>query len=233
MKGSMRLFPLSVAGALMGALSASVASADETPDKVRAAALFAEGRRLMAAEEYAAACPKLAESQALDPAPDTAFDLGICYQKASQAAFKVAHDLARPPEQGGGAVSAPSRASAPEVEASPPGQTQRVVGLTIGGAGVAGIVAGVISGLMAKSAYDNSVQSCSGNLCGPSGVSQRNSAVDLARASNISLVTGAVALGAGAVVFFTAPKSKPGAGTAVGLGPAGDGAAGLSVAGRF
>jgi hypothetical protein len=45
----------------------------------RAAALFTEeGRQLMAAGDYAAACPKLAESQSLEPAADTALDLGIC-----------------------------------------------------------------------------------------------------------------------------------------------------------
>src|ERR1700730_9752251 len=101
----MHPFPLSVAGVLTVILVAGAARADDKSDTVRAASLFAEGRRLLAAEDYAAACPKLAESQALDPAPDTAFDLGICYQKASQAAFKAARELARSPEQTVGGVS--------------------------------------------------------------------------------------------------------------------------------
>jgi hypothetical protein len=114
---------------------------------------------------------------------------------------------------------------------SPPGQAQRIVGLTIGGAGVAGIVAGVITGLMAKSAYDRSIAPQPGP-CALCGQSQRDSAVDLARASTISLVTGALAVGAGGIAFFTAPKSKPGAGATVGLAATAEGT-GLSIAGRF
>jgi hypothetical protein len=230
----MNPFYLSVASTLAVILVAGAASADDKSDAVRAGALFEEGRRLMAAEDYAAACPKLAESQGLDPAPDTAFDLGICYQKASEAAFKAARELARPPEQTMGGVSTYARALAPEVEGAPPGQTQRVVALTIGGGGVAGIVVGVITGLMAREAYDQARASCvvGSNLCAPSGVSQIHSAQDLAAASTISFLTGAAAVGAGAIVFFTAPKSKPLAGARVAVAPATQGA-GLSVLGRF
>ena len=223
----MRSSLLSAAGGLTLLLTARVAGADEAPDAIRAAALFTEGRRLMALEYYADACPKLAESQALDPAPDTAFDLGICYQKASQAAFKAAHEMAQPPK-GGGAGSAPALALAPGPEAPPPGQTQRVVGLVIGGAGVVGVVTGVVTGVMAKSAHDDMSSACSNGPCPPSALSKLSSAHDLGLASTISLITGGVALGAGAIVFFTSPTSK----TVVGLGPAREGA-GLSVAGRF
>jgi hypothetical protein len=180
----------------------------------------------MAAEDYAAACPKLAESQALYPAADTAFDLGICYEKASQAAFKAAHELAPPSEPGSGTVSAPSLALTPEPPK--PGQTQRVVGLTTGGVGLAGIVTGVVTAVMAKSATDKMAVMCFNNQCPPAGMSQYESAQHLTTASDISFIAGAAALGAGALVFFTAPTSK----TVVGMGPATEGA-GLSVAGRF
>jgi hypothetical protein len=90
----MRPFHSLVLGVFGVLLFVHVANADDKPD---AAALFAEGRRLMAAEDYAAACPKLAESQALDPQPDTALDLALCYQGASRIAFEAARDLARPP----------------------------------------------------------------------------------------------------------------------------------------
>jgi hypothetical protein len=227
----MRLFSLSVAGTLAVVLVGSVASADETPDAVRAAALFTEGRRLMAAGDYAAACPKLAESQALDPAEDTALDLGLCYQKASQAAFKAAHDMAQPQERATGAVSAPSLSLAPEAEAPRPGHTQRVVGLAIGGVGLAGIVAFVITSVMAKSALDDAIPRCTTG-CPPLNASQFAYAHDLVTASSVSLITGAAALGAGAIVFFAAPTSKASPGSAVGFGPAAEGA-GLAVAGRF
>lgn len=223
----MRSSLVTAAGTLVVVLAASVASADETPDAVRAAALFAEGRRLMAAEDYAAACPKLAESQALAPAADTALDLGMCYEKASQAAFKAAHELARPSEPGSGPISAPSLALMPDAPKAR--QTQRVVGLAIGGVGLAGIVTGVITAVMAKSATDNMTVMCPNHLCStPAALSQYNSAQHLTSASDISLIAGGVALGAGAIVFFTAPTSK----TVVGLGPATEGA-GLLVAGRF
>jgi hypothetical protein len=227
----MRSFPLSVAGIFAVVLAAHVASAEDTPDADRAAALFAEARRLMAAGDYTAACPKLAESQALEPAADTAFDLGICYQKASQAAFKAAHDLAPPSEQGG-RVYPSSLALAPVVEAPPPGRTQRVVGLAMGGTGLAGLVAGVITFAAAKSASDGLESNCSSGRCTPPSASQRADAQALSTASNVSLVAGAVALATGAVVFFTAPRSTATQGTVLGLGPATVGA-GLSFAGRF
>jgi hypothetical protein len=248
----MRQFLLFAASALSVILLARPAHADDNPDASRASALFEEGRRSLAARDYVAACPKLAESLALDPRPDTALDLGICYQRASQVAFKAAHDLAPPAEQvgsrlgddddvgirtqrgveGNGVISAPSGAAVLEGEASSKGQSQRIVGLTIGGAGVVGVVVGVIAGLMAKSAYDDAMSVCAGSLCSPSGVSQRQSAHNLATGSTISFVTGAVALGAGAIVFFTSPKSRTGASATVGLAPAADGA-GLAVGGRF
>lgn len=72
----MRTISLSVGVTLGCVLFAGAAKADDKSDPIRAARLFDEGRRLMIAADYAGACPKLAESQALDPAPDTAFDLG-------------------------------------------------------------------------------------------------------------------------------------------------------------
>ena len=225
---------LSVAGALGVFLFAGGARADDKPDTVRASALFAEGRRLMAAGDFGAACPKLAESQALDPQPDTALDLGICYEKASEVAFKAAHELARSPESG---TAAPAT-RAPALEASsgdaqPPGRTQRIVGLTLGGVGVAGVVAGVVSGVMAKAAYNDATSQCPSNVCASAAaVSKRDSAMSLATVSTISFIGGVLGLGAGAIVYFTAPSAQPGGGRAVGVGPATEGA-GVSLFGQF
>ena len=135
--------------------------------------------------------------------------------------------MAGSPEPGAGA--APALAVAPVPEAPSPGQTQRVIGLIVGGAGVAGLVAGGITGVMAKSAFDNAVGHGGVPTAG-AGTSQVASAYDLATTSTISFIAGAAALGAGAVIFFAAPKARPIA--AVGLGPAAEGA-GLAVAGRF
>ena len=78
--------------------------ADASPNAVRAEALFDEGRRLMAAGDYAAGCPKFADSEALDPAPGTALNLATCYEKSGKyasawAAFRTAEALARASEQ--------------------------------------------------------------------------------------------------------------------------------------
>ncbi|HEY2518313.1 MAG TPA: hypothetical protein VGI39_45905 [Polyangiaceae bacterium] len=58
------------------------------PDRARAADpndrtaehLFREARALIAHKDYAAACPMLEESQRLDPAPGTEFNLARCYE---------------------------------------------------------------------------------------------------------------------------------------------------------
>jgi hypothetical protein len=49
-------------------------------DVSTAEVLFREGRELMARHAYADACPKLEESQRLDPAPGTEFNLARCYE---------------------------------------------------------------------------------------------------------------------------------------------------------
>jgi hypothetical protein len=72
---------------------------DKNRDVVSAEALFSEGRRLMAAGNYEAACPKFADSETLDPAPGTALNLATCYKKQGKlatawAAFQSAQTMA-------------------------------------------------------------------------------------------------------------------------------------------
>ncbi|MBV8956854.1 MAG: hypothetical protein JO179_22140 [Solirubrobacterales bacterium] len=171
----------------------------------------------MATGDYATACPKLAASQELAPAPDTAMDLGLCYQKASEVAFKAAYDLARGPAE---QPAVPVSSASPSVsEDASQGHTQRIVALTIVGAGAAGVIAGIVTGFMAKNAYDTAgqvVAPC--GACASAGVASFHSAQQLATASTVSLLLGAGALGAGALVFFLAPRPKLGAATPVRIG---------------
>jgi len=81
-------------------LSTGPVLAQAGADRALAEALYDEGRRLMAEGQYAAACPKLEESQRLDPATGTLLNLAACREQEGRIAtawllFKDAAAAAR------------------------------------------------------------------------------------------------------------------------------------------
>ncbi len=115
---------------------------------------------------------------------------------------------------------------------------QRIAGLGVGLAGVAGAAAGGILGGLALSKYDATKPECSPtqpNLCTSPALSQRSSALKLADASTGLLLGGAVAAAAGVTLLVTAPpgtRPKTGASPRIEASPlAGVGTAGLLLRG--
>jgi len=70
------------------------AAAQNKNDAAAAEALFKDGKRLMQENQYAAACPKFAESQRLDPGIGTMLWLGECQSKNGQiaSAWAIFHE---------------------------------------------------------------------------------------------------------------------------------------------
>lgn len=270
------------------------ATAHAETDPAGAQALFDEGQKLVAAGDYAQACPKFAASQRLEPAIGTLINLADCYEHVGKLASAWARyldaatlaeragqlprakkarehgkaleprlcrlaivvegvgytevhrdDFLMEPATYGVAVPVDPgphvvRATGPAVppfevrvdvhvegetvrvvvrppagtDAGPstlphPGRSQKIVGLVLGGVGVAalGVAAGL--GLRARARWNDAQSDCEGTVCGPRGVALADEANRAAALADIGLVVGGVALVAGVVIFVTAPTVEP------------------------
>ncbi len=89
---------LSLGALSLGALSLGATNAHaqgpvraEAPHAAEAEALFLEGREAMRAGDFAAACPKFAESQRLDPSLGTILNLGLCEEQLGDLVSALTH----------------------------------------------------------------------------------------------------------------------------------------------
>ena len=98
----------------------------------------------------------------------------------------------------------------PNKDAREGGSTQRTLGLVTGGVGAAGVVSGIIFGLVSLSAHSSLTSTCPTypHGCDPANRSSLDSTNDNAKLtgniSTISFIAGAVLLAAGAGLYFTA-----------------------------
>lgn len=133
-------------------------------------------------------------------------------------------------EQGEGAGTAAPLApvvsgpAAPVDAASDDGSGQRTWGLVLGGVGVAGLAAGSVFGLMAKSKHDDAMDECDDqNRCSQKALDLDDEARGRATVSTILFGVGAASLAGGCILYFTAPSSEPA--VSVGAAPTRGGAA--------
>jgi serine/threonine-protein kinase len=100
----------------------------------------------------------------------------------------------------------PSPAPLPEARS---GDGQRMAGLVVLGAGVLGLGASGVLGLLAKSSYDDGVGThCQGEVCDAEGKSTTDSARRLGQVATVVLAASAVTVVSGAVIWLTAPQRR-------------------------
>lgn len=128
-----------------------------TADKALAQSLFDDAKKLMAEEKYAEACPKLAESQKLDPGGGTLLNLAVCHQKEGKTATAWAEfneALGQAKKDGRPEREAFAREHIAEIE---PKLSKLTVSITPATATVAGLVVKLDGAPLGKAAWGASL----------------------------------------------------------------------------
>jgi len=302
---------------LCALLGVSARGHAQATDRVLAEELFRQGQELMDRERYAEACPKLAESQRLDPGTGTLLNLAVCHEREGKLAtawteysqvvtlarrdnrpdrvtyaeqriaviepklprltvtlapgsdvpglvvrldeatlgrpalgvalpidpgtheltvtapgkqpFRTTLEIGQgpshetvtvpllleaPAEENASAEAVAEAGTSPTPLTLEPvpatrGKTQRIVGLSMGGLGGVGVGIGAAFGFSAISQFNESNRAgCDGRLCDPDAADIRNDARAAGNVSTVAFAAGAALLGAGAILYFTAPKAS-------------------------
>ncbi len=97
---------------------------------------------------------------------------------------------------------------------------QKVTALVAGSVGVVGLGIGAAFGALALSQKSEAQNACPGATCSTqSGGTKWSDATTSGNVSTVALIVGAVGVGAGLVLWFTAPHAHPGPSTQLGVGP--------------
>jgi tetratricopeptide (TPR) repeat protein len=145
----------------------------------------------------------------------------------AEAGLKIVIEVPALSGEGGGSVPTQRRRS------------RVLAAYTLGGFGAVSLVTGVVIGITAKGRYDrefemdptsgtaNCTETASAPQCNPDGYTNLNNAITLAKVGTVFGAGGVLLLGAGAVVFLTAPRDV------IVIPTASAGSGGLAVVGRF
>ena len=98
--------------------------------------------------------------------------------------------------------------TAAELDQRSSGKGQRVAGLVLGAAGLAGLGIGGYFGAVSWIRHDDAGSHCGANGCDASGVSLRDDARRDGNAATVSFVAGGALLLAGIITYVTAPRSS-------------------------
>ncbi|MES1176523.1 MAG: hypothetical protein ABUL62_19525 [Myxococcales bacterium] len=104
-----------------------------------------------------------------------------------------------------GSVLAPGHGSGAPLNAGSSGSSRRAAVYVAGGIGAAGLVTGVVAGLLVLSHKSTVNDNCSGKLCNQAGVDAAHSGKTLGVVTTVGLVTGALGLGAATYLLLSAP----------------------------